>query len=402
VLFGGAAGPGKSTALLMAALEHVDVPGYAAIIFRRTHAELKLPGGIIPKSLEWLGGPAAQWNGSDYRWTFPSGATLTFGYLGGMRDVGRYQSSEYNLIAFDELTQFDEATYRYMLSRIRRGRGSGVPSRVRAASNPGGIGHEWVKRLFITEGASAGRRYIPATLDDNPHLDVEDYLPRLEQLDPHTREQLLRGDWDAVPDGEFFRRAWWTDPARLRIVPVRDVPPRCQWVRRWDMAATAPAPGKDPDWTVGALVGLDPLGRWWVRDIARMRGGPDEVERFIHETAQRDTRVVPVRMEQEPGSSGVNVINHYARRVLIGYDFRGVRTTGPKVARAGPVASAAERGDVYLVEGDWVSAFLDEASSFPRGAHDDQVDAIAGAFADLGGGAAAAALAAIRKMTGTG
>jgi predicted phage terminase large subunit-like protein len=85
-------------------------------------------------------------------------------------------------------------------------------------------------------------------------------------------------------------------------------------------------------------------------------------------------------MEQEPGSSGVNMIDHYARVVLKGWPFRGVKTTGPKEVRANPVSSAAEAGNVKLLRGAWIGAFLDELEIFPAGAHDDQVDAVSGAF----------------------
>ncbi|GAF75153.1 unnamed protein product, partial [marine sediment metagenome] len=90
--YGGAAGGGKSDALLMAALQYVDVPDYAAILFRRTYADLALPGALMDRAGEWLGGTEAHWSGQDKRWTFPSGATLTFGYLDTDADRYRYQS----------------------------------------------------------------------------------------------------------------------------------------------------------------------------------------------------------------------------------------------------------------------------------------------------------------------
>jgi predicted phage terminase large subunit-like protein len=88
-------------------------------------------------------------------------------------------------------------------------------------------------------------------------------------------------------------------------------------------------------------------------------------------------------MEQEPGSSGLSVIDYYSRRILYGYDFRGVKSTGSKVQRAMPIAAQAERGNVRLLRGDWNSRFLDEAYAFPEGVYDDQVDAVAGAFSAL-------------------
>lgn len=200
-LYGGAAGGGKSQALLMAALQFVDVPGYSALLLRRTLRDLALPGALLDRAREWLTGTPATWNENQKTWTFPSGATLAFGYLDRPADRFRYQSSEFQFIGFDELTQFGETEYTYLFSRLRRLSGHRVPLRMRAASNPGGIGHDWVKRRFLLEGRSHGRIFIPARIDDNPHLDREAYIESLESLEPLVREQLLRGDWDAEDDG---------------------------------------------------------------------------------------------------------------------------------------------------------------------------------------------------------
>lgn len=193
-LYGGAAGGGKSSALLMAALEYVHVPGYAALLLRRTYADLALPGAIMDRSHDWLQGSGAIWNDRDKRWTFPSGATLSFGYLDTQRDMYRYQGAELQFIGFDELTQFPEQPYRYLLSRLRRLAGSGVPLRARAASNPGGIGHDWVRRRFV-ESSDDDRRFVAANLGDNPHLDAAEYRRSLAQLDSVTRRQLEEGIW---------------------------------------------------------------------------------------------------------------------------------------------------------------------------------------------------------------
>ena len=151
----------------MAALQYVDVPGYAALLFRRTYADLNLPGALMDRAHQWLGATAARWNAHDHRWTFPSGATLTFGYLETERDKYRYQSSELQYIGFDELTQFPESQYTYLFSRLRRLGDSEVPLRMRSASNPGGEGHEWVRARFVdaqaTRSASSSRPAWPTT-----------------------------------------------------------------------------------------------------------------------------------------------------------------------------------------------------------------------------------------------
>lgn len=226
-MYGGAAGGGKSDALLMSALRYVDVPGYAALLLRRTYADLALPGALMDRANTWLAGTDATWNGGLFRWTFPSSATLTFGYLQTSRDKYRYASAEFQYIGFDELTQFPEDDYRFLFTRLRRpelnddtseeerqriGLLGQVPLRVRGASNPGGLGHDWVKGRFIlrepsesdpedTPERARARIFIPASLDDNQHVDRESYRKSLAQADPVTRARLERGDWD-VEEGD--------------------------------------------------------------------------------------------------------------------------------------------------------------------------------------------------------
>lgn len=193
----------------MAALMYVDVPRYSAILFRRTYADLALPGALMDRAREWLSGTAAKWNDTNKTWTFPSGATLTFGYLENASDRFRYQGAEFQFVAFDEIVQHQEANYEYLFSRLRRLQGSDVPIRMRSASNPGGIGHDWVKARFVRGGAASGRPYIPSRIEDNPHLDQVQYLQSLERLDHVTRRQLRDGDWDISAAGNLFLRDWW-------------------------------------------------------------------------------------------------------------------------------------------------------------------------------------------------
>lgn len=202
-LYGGAAGGGKSDALLMGALQYVDQPNYAAIIFRKTYTDLSLPGALMDRAHEWLGNTDAHWDGTEKQWTFPSGATINFAYLKNENDKYRYQSAEFQYVAFDELTQFPEADYLYLFSRLRRLQGSQVPIRMRAASNPGGTGHQWVRRRFVDDVDGKGRIFIPARLDDNPHVDREEYTESLMELDEQTRLQLLNGDWSARQPGPW-------------------------------------------------------------------------------------------------------------------------------------------------------------------------------------------------------
>lgn len=200
--YGGQPGGGKSDALLMGALQWVDVPSYAAILFRRTFADLALPGALMDRSREWLMSTAANWNEQRKTWTFPSGATVSFGYLENENDKYRYQSAEFQYIGFDEASHFMETQYTYLFSRLRRTTDSPVPLRMRCASNPPTTTDgQWVKRRFVLHRA-ANVPFIPAGLDDNPFIDKAQYLGALGHLDEVTRAALF--DWFASVEGLVF------------------------------------------------------------------------------------------------------------------------------------------------------------------------------------------------------
>lgn len=203
-LYGGAAGGGKSSALLMSALRYVDRPGYSALILRKTFADLALPNAIMDRAKQWLyGKDGIIWNEQSKRFTFPNGATLSFGYCETANDIYRYQGAEFQFIAVDELTQWPEASYLYLMSRLRRKGDSTIPIRMRAASNPGGVGHEWVFKRFVAE-RNRDRVFIPAKLSDNPHLDQAEYAETLSRLDEVDRRRLLEGDWYVVNKGLVY------------------------------------------------------------------------------------------------------------------------------------------------------------------------------------------------------
>lgn len=236
--FGGAAGGGKSDALLRDALQHVDKPGYAGLILRTTAADLGKAGGLIPRSHSWLAGARASWNGNKSCWTFPSGATLEFSYLSSPLDKYNFKSSEYQYIGFEELTDFREEDYLFMFSRLRQRRDLGLTEKIRSASNPGGPGHEWVKARFISkelekdflsgdlqpyyrkmieyeDGTKDWRYTIPSKIRDNPAIDPEKYVRKLLHLSPVMRERMMNGDWSVMPTG-LIRAEW------LRYYTMRD------------------------------------------------------------------------------------------------------------------------------------------------------------------------------------
>lgn len=196
-LYGGAAGGGKTSSLLMAALQYVHVPDYSALILRRTYKDLAMTDAVMDRSKTWLAGTQARWSELEKRWRFPSGATIKFGHLDHDNDLDQYQGAAFHFIGFDEVTQFTERQYKYLLSRNRRGANSQIPLRIRATGNPGGRGHQWVFDRFVRHKPidDPNIQFVPATLEDNPYLDREAYRKNLEQLDATTRAQLLEGLW---------------------------------------------------------------------------------------------------------------------------------------------------------------------------------------------------------------
>jgi predicted phage terminase large subunit-like protein len=250
---------------------------------------------------------------------------------------------------------------------------------MRSASNPGNIGHDWVKQRFMIEGETFGRVFIPAKLADNPNLDQQEYVKSLENLDPITRRQYLEGDWTARHGGSIFKRE------KFRV--IHEAPADLEnYARYWDMAATKPKEGKEPDYTVGALWGTK-QGQYYCLNIQRLRDTPQAVEARIKQTAILDRQTygdkVRIYMEQEPGSAGIGQADYYARQVLAGFSFWPVRTTGSKAERAVPLSSAVDADNVFIIQADWNGAFLDEFEAFPIGGHDDQVDASSGALEQL-------------------
>lgn len=180
----------------------------------------------------------------------------------------------------------------------------------------------------------------------------------------------------APKEGALFKEEW------LDVVPM----PGGKWrkiVRRWDMAATDPKDGDDPDYTVGLKLGLHEDGLYYVLDVVRFRKDPGGTEREIKNTTARDGRKLKFRVEREPGSQGKLYVRHLARTIFRGLPFRGVPSTGSKYLRADTVAGAAERGEIKIVRGAWNREFIKEVTRFPNAAHDDQVDALSGAFQDL-------------------
>lgn len=236
VLYGGAAGGGKSDALLVEALRQVDIPHYRGLILRKTYPQLS---ELIDRSRELYTAafPAAGYNDSKHVWSFPSGAKVYFGSMQHTADRVNYQGKRYDYIAFDELTHFTWDEYSYMFSRNRPSKSPGSDKKtrvyIRAATNPGGVGHGWVKDRFITPAPpmtpireeiavtepgggtrkiTRSRVFVPSTVFDNAILMEQDpaYVAALGMLPEAERQALLYGSWDSF-SGQVFRE-WKNDP----------------------------------------------------------------------------------------------------------------------------------------------------------------------------------------------
>lgn len=379
--YGGAAGGGKSIALLMSALLYVHETKYNAILIRDTMKNLSMPDSIMDVSHQWLSDTDAHWSGDKNRWTFPSGATLSFGYLDDPRSHFNYQSAQFQFIGIDEAVNIRENQAKYMFSRLRKLKNNPIPIRFRCASNPPAGEQiskgQWVKNRYVDpKTRKKGVIFIPAKMEDNPSLNQEEYRLSLSQLDAITRKQLEEGDWEIKQLGNIFKREWF------ELVDI--TPNDAKKIRYWDLAATEPNKlNKEPCYTVGAKLALDKNKTIYIESIIRFRKEPKYTEQIVRQTADMDGKQVTIYMEQEPGSAGKNNIDNYRRNILPEFAFYPDKVSGSKFQRATPLSSQAEAGNVKILKGHWNEEFFNELELFPDGAFLDQVDATSGAFNKL-------------------
>jgi phage terminase large subunit-like protein len=432
-LYGGAAGGGKSDALLMFMAQYAwRFPHFRGVLIRRTHTELMKADALISRAMEWWPAHGVRWDGTYKTFHFPNGARVEMGYHATLADNARYQGGAWHAVGFDELTHWpDERAYGWLRSRIRKSVDDPIPLQLLSASNPGSAGHDWVKRRFvgstdITTGAYRHpvAMYIRATIDDNPSLDREAYKRTLMHLHPTVRDQLLRGDWDAREPGQYYRAEWFGPmlgeedkfPKRDRIA-----------VRWWDLAASE---REEAARTAGVLMARHRKGARMIEHAVAFRATPGKRDARILQQAMIDGHDVVVGLEVEGGSGGPAQFETLSKLLRShGYRVTGARpraeltdvegklfmrtptsSTG-KEARSAPVASCLERGaqkrgetgdsgepyygcdagkhpsdetdGIRLVAGPWTQAYLDEVEGFPDVELKDLADATAGAWAYL-------------------
>lgn len=440
-IFGGAAGAGKTRALLMEPLRHVHNKGFGAVIFRRTFPQIMAEGGLWDEAARLyplVGGKASVT--PTPRYTFPSGASISFSHLQYTKSKLDWQGASLPLECWDELAQFEWEQFTYLLSRNRST--CGVRPYVRGTCNPdpdswlrgflawwiGADGFPIQERSGVLRWMTIQNNdvkwaatkqelidrlgpdthplsvtFIPALLKDNPALMEADpdYLSKLNALPEHERKALLEGNWDArAVAGSYFRASWFqyivgmdedgsptydnADNKRPAWSPdtiVRSLTDKgTQWVRYWDRAATEESPtNRDPDWTVGALIGKQKNGRFVIGDIVRLRGTPHKVVSAIKATAEKDGKKVRIGLEQEPGASGKSEAQQLVNE-LAGYNVKAYQKRNGKEEDWTPLSAQCEAGNVDMVKAPWNDALVNELEALPLGKHDDQADACSGGF----------------------
>lgn len=419
-IYGGAAGGGKTWALLLEPLRHIKNGDFGAVIFRRTIPEITHEGALWDEAKKVYPLLDAAPNQNERQFRFPSGAKVTFSHMQREDDKDAWKSAQIPLIEFDQLETFSASQFFYMLSRNRSM--CGVRPYVRASANPepgwladflawwiGDDGYaipersgaiRWMVRENDINYWSDDRQelvdahpdstpksvtFILSTVYDNKILLDKDpgYLANLQALDYIDRQRLLGdgtrgGNWLVKPAaGKVFNRAWF------EIVDA--VPAGGRVVRFWDFAATEKELAKkDPDFTASCK-GKILNGITYILDATADQIDPARTDAHMKNIAGQDGREVVIRFEQEGGASGKRDTYHTVT-AMQGYDIRGVSPQGDKLVRAKPLAAQAYAGNVKLLRGAWNERWLNHMHGQPDLPHDDEMDAASGMYNDIIGG----------------
>lgn len=432
IIYGGAAGGGKTYALLLEALRHKDVKGFGAVIFRHNYNQITAEGGLwdaSQKIFEQV--PDAHPRKSPkLHWKFDGGSKLNFAHIEREDDLQSWQGTEIAYIGFDELTHFTKHQFLYMLSRNRST--CGVKPYVRATCNPDV--DSWVAEFIswwidqdtgypipersgqirwmvnindviswfptkeegikfaieqgiepeTAEKLSKSVTFIASKLEDNKVLMENDpgYIANLLAMTEVDKERLLKGNWKIkAAAGKYFLRG------QVRMIDrlPNDI---IMWCRAWDLAATDEDEDGDADFTAGVLMGLRRSGTVVVAHVINQRIKAGDVEKLVLNTSISDRAKFGfqyvIRVPQDPGGAGKTLAAYYIK-LLAGFNIKTVPVSGNKELRATPFAIQWQNGNVEVLIGDWNDAYFSQLESFPESKHDDMVDGSSDAFTELTG-----------------
>lgn len=422
VIYGGAAGGGKTYALLLETLRHKDIKGFGAVIFRKNYTQITAEGGLWDASTKIFSQvpDAQQRKTPKLHWDFAGGGKLTFAHLDSEEDLLAWQGTEIAYLAFDELTHFSRHQFLYMLSRNRST--CGIKPYIRATCNPDA--DSWVAEFIswwidqdsgypIMERSGAVRymcvindvinwasspqelsdkygvnpeecksvTFIVSKLEDNKILMQSNptYLSNLKAMTEVDMERLLYGNWKIKPQaGLFFKRS------QVTIIDKKptDITTLC---RAWDLAATSEDENGDAAYTAGVLMGLCSNGRFVILDVINQRLEAGGVRTLLLNTCKADNAeygYVRTRVPQDPGQAGKAQSKDIVH-MLAGFDAVARLESGSKESRAEPVAAQWQHGFFDVMAGAWNNDYFQQLESFPESKFKDMVDATSSAFNEL-------------------
>lgn len=355
--YGGQAGGGKSDCLLMSALMYCDyTPAdddqvtYDGLLIRRTLDDLEMPNAILDRAKQWLlpfeDKGLVHYKDIKKKFTFYNGATLTFRYLAHNNDLNKYQGAELQFIGFDELTQFPENQYLYLHSRLRKTEDNPIPLRMRGASNPGGVGHEWVKKRFINPNSPCS--YVPSAYTDNPYLNHDEYGKQLDKLDELTRQQLKFGNWDIILSSGLLMDLNTYNQRKISYNDFKD------WQPVYCTIGIDPASTGNDRFSMACLTYFN-NGKLVLTDLDSTTSSKPE-QRLI-QFIKRNQRYQPkvINFEREAGSSPHYALTYW-RNLLADLSAKlgfyvidtSASSTGNKYARAYPYAYHIRNGNMLI------------------------------------------------------
>jgi phage terminase large subunit-like protein len=384
VIYGGAAGGGKSIGLLLDAMRHVGTAGWNGLVVRARSKDLTITGGLWDEARALYSDTGARFREGaalDVRW--PSSAKMSFRHLDG-QSYENFRGPGFAWIGLDEITEMRWDHVVFLLSRLRST--CGTAPTLRATCNPdpdhpiAGLISRWLLPTGEADRSQSGRvrwllrspktdefvvgdtreeagelagedpglamsfTFIPSLLEDNPALERADptYRSRLAMQGAVRRAQLEGGNWLVRPEvGGMFRRSRWgivDDP----LAPI------IRRVRAWDKAASKPTRDyPDPDYTAGVLLAWDIHGRWYVEDFVAMRDEPPEVDALMRATAAADGPNVVQVIASGMGDDGKANRRHVRANLEASGscgEIIGVRESKSKEVRASPAALELEMG----------------------------------------------------------